>query len=317
MPVEYRPFRNTDPPFLVQIWNEAMTGRGAAFLQGVTPLEHYVLSKPYFNPNGLIVAVDGSERVGFAHAGFGANGEGQKLAPDPGVICVVAVRPGGCRRGIGSELLRRAEAYLRDRGARTIYFGAMRPLNPFYLGVYGGSELPGVLVSEAAAEPFLQKHGYELWDSCAVLQLNLEQEPEIADPRFLALRRAYTLETVTRPVSKRWFEEAVLSPCELLRFELRESRTGTAVAAGMFWEMDLYGWRWHQSCAGIIEVDVAESHRRQGLGKYLMHHMLHYLHEQFFTLVEVQTMQRNLAAISLYRGLGFREVDQGRVYRKT
>ena len=49
---------------------------------------------------------------------------------------------------LADELLARSEVYLRERGAKVIYAGGIRPLNGFYLGLYGGSELPGVLVTD-------------------------------------------------------------------------------------------------------------------------------------------------------------------------
>src|SRR5947209_785586 len=71
--IEYRTFHNDDPPGLIEIWNEALVGRGAAQLRNSTAFERHALAKPYFDPAGLIVAVDGNTRVGFAHAGFGPN----------------------------------------------------------------------------------------------------------------------------------------------------------------------------------------------------------------------------------------------------
>ena len=54
--IHYRSFRNDDPPALVQIWNEAFTGRGAVKLAHSSPLEFHVFAKPYFDPEGLTVA---------------------------------------------------------------------------------------------------------------------------------------------------------------------------------------------------------------------------------------------------------------------
>src|ERR671938_100354 len=71
--VHYRTFRNTDPPGLVDVWNACFTGRGAAYVHGPGVLEYFLFAKPYFDPDGLIVALEGSEVVGFAHAGFGPN----------------------------------------------------------------------------------------------------------------------------------------------------------------------------------------------------------------------------------------------------
>ena len=101
--VEYRTFHNDDPPGLAEIWNEALTGRGAAQLRNSSPLERLAFAKPYFDPTGLIVALDGNSRVGFAHAGFGPNPREAALAHASGVTCLTAVRPAYRRRGIGTN----------------------------------------------------------------------------------------------------------------------------------------------------------------------------------------------------------------------
>ncbi|MFM7075861.1 MAG: GNAT family N-acetyltransferase, partial [Planctomycetaceae bacterium] len=57
-----RSFRNEDPPRLAEVWRTADLGPAA--MQPVTTamLEAAVFSKPYFDPRGLLVALDG-ERV--------------------------------------------------------------------------------------------------------------------------------------------------------------------------------------------------------------------------------------------------------------
>src|SRR5205085_1976644 len=124
--VHYRTFRNDDPPHLAEIWNAAFTGRGTVRLRHSSPLETYVLAKPYFDPAGLIVAVVDGQPVGFAHAGFRANDTESALARDAGVTCVIGVHPAHRRRGIGAELLRHCEAYLTGHGAQALYAGPMR-----------------------------------------------------------------------------------------------------------------------------------------------------------------------------------------------
>ena len=105
--VQYRSFRNTDPPHLVDVWNESFTSRGIARLRHSTVLERHVFAKPYFDASGLIIAEENGHRLGFVHAGFGPNQRETMLGKLEGVICVVAVRPSHQRKGIGSEWLRR------------------------------------------------------------------------------------------------------------------------------------------------------------------------------------------------------------------
>src|SRR5262249_54118619 len=133
--VYYRTFRNTDPPGVVEVWNDGFTGRGAVRLRTSTPLEHHVFAKPYFDPKGLIVALEGGEPAGFAHAAFGSNDIETAIDSTQGVTCCIGVRPAFRRRGIGTELLRRCEAYLRERGTQNLHMGVTRPVDPFYFGL--------------------------------------------------------------------------------------------------------------------------------------------------------------------------------------
>jgi ribosomal protein S18 acetylase RimI-like enzyme len=314
--VHYRNFRNTDPPALVDIWNQAFTGRGVIHLRHSTPLEHYVFSKPYFDPGGLIVAEEDGLRLGFVHAGFGANADESGLSAAAGVTCLIGVRPSHRRQGIGSELLRRAEAYLRGQGAKALYAGPIRPLNPYYLGLYGGSELPGFLSSDAAAEPFFRRHGYEVFQNTLVFQRRLDKPVNLADGRFAGHRSRYELRMGPRKAAGSWWQEATLGLIEPFDFRLEEKQGGELAAQTSVWEMEGFSWRWNLPAVGLTEVAVRADLRRKGLAKFLLAQILRYLQDQFFGIVEVQTVEGNTAAIQLYRTLGFEQVDTGRAYRR-
>src|SRR5437764_7529250 len=96
--IQYRTFRNADPPGLVHVWNESCTGRGAAFLTSNLLFEYFVLAKPFFDPAGLIVAVDDKTVVGFGLAGFGPNAGRNGIDNNVGVVCALAVLPTFRRR---------------------------------------------------------------------------------------------------------------------------------------------------------------------------------------------------------------------------
>ena len=315
--VHYRTFRNTDPPLLVEIWNQAFCGRGAVRLRHSTPLEHQVFSKPYFDPAGLILAEENGTAVGFVHAGFGANASETDISTAAGVVCVIGVRPSHQRRGIGTELLRRAEAYLRGRGAVALFAGPMRPLNPFYLGLYGGSELPGFLASDPAAEPFFTRRGYHVCQTCLVFQRRLDKPLSTVDVRFAAHRGRYDTRIGPRKEVGTWWQEATLGVIEPFDFRLEEKAGGKLAALASVWEMEGFSWRWNQPAVGFTEVEVRSDLRRQGLAKFVMTQALRYLQDQFFGIAEVQTVEQNEAAVHLYRGLGFEQVDTGRAYRRA
>ena len=91
--IEYRPFLNSDPPELIRIWQSRPDHRGMMQPMSVTLLEMFVLSKPYFDRQGLIIAVEEGRPIGFAHAGFGPNRTNDALSHDIGVICMLVAQP--------------------------------------------------------------------------------------------------------------------------------------------------------------------------------------------------------------------------------
>ncbi|MCA9020395.1 MAG: GNAT family N-acetyltransferase, partial [Planctomycetaceae bacterium] len=54
-------------------------------------------------------------------------------------MCAVIVHPQFRRRGIGRELVLRAEEYLKSKGAENIIAGPYGLLSPYLVGLYGGT----------------------------------------------------------------------------------------------------------------------------------------------------------------------------------
>ena len=146
--ITYRSFRNTDPPRILRLWNRCELGRGAARPLTSDAFEVANYAQPYFDPQGLIVAEQDGEVVGFVHAGFGFSADMQRLDLSVGVICVVMVQPDLRRQGIGRELVHCAEEYLRQRGVKEIVAGQSKGRDPFYFTLYGGSRPCGFLESD-------------------------------------------------------------------------------------------------------------------------------------------------------------------------
>jgi ribosomal protein S18 acetylase RimI-like enzyme len=314
--VEYRSFRNDDPPALVGLWNDSVSSRGAVQLAGTTEFEHYVLAKPYFDSAGLLVAVEDGRPVGFAHAGLGPNESQTALGTQIGVLCAVVVHPIYRRRGIGSELVRRSEDYLRRRGAQTLQAGPRQPAGPFYFGLYGGSDLPGFLLSDTAAEPFFHKNAYRDGEPTLVMHRRLDQPLKIIDSRFPALRRQYDVELRACARAYSWWLECVYGPVELFEASLIDRTSGQAAARADLWEMNAYRFRWREVPAGIQHVEVRPELRRVGLGRFLLSQLLAHLKEQYYTLVEIQGLESNNFATRVLRSIGFEQVDLGRTYLK-
>ena len=318
--IAYRRFRNTDPPSLVDVWNEAAISRGSYPIRTPALLERWVFSKPYFEHDALIVAEEDDPKtiVGWVLAGFGPNADRTGLDRDTGIICCVLVRPSHRRHGVGRELVKRAEAYLADRGAKTTVVGSMTPNNPYLFGIYGGANSPGVLESEPHAEPFLKAVGYTPTVSRLVFQRKLDEPLSTADTRFAAIRRRYDVQFLLRGApAGSWWTECVWGTLEPSELRLVEKGTQAIVAQAIVWELEGFSWRWGYPSAGLFDIRVRDDLRRQGLAKLMVLDMLRFLQEQFFGVAEFHAPADEPAARGMALALGFEQIDTGHVYRRS
>lgn len=312
--VEYRTFRNADTPRLVAVWNETFTGRGSPPLSANTVVERYVLSKTIFNPNGIFLAIENDVCIGWAHAAMSGNPFNTQSV---GVICLIGVKPSHQRRGVGTELLRRCEQYLREQKADAIQAGGHWPNNPFYMGLYGGCESPGFLQSDAAAMPFFLKNGYRLDQKIHVLQRILDQPMKMFDPRFIPMRSRYDLGFGSpRRLLSGW-HESVHGTVDPLQFVLTDRKAGTWVARTLVWEMEVFSLHWRRPTIGIFAFEVTAPARRAGVGRYFLSLIMKYIQEQFFTLVELQLEETNVAGLKFLRSLDFEDADIGQVFTRN
>ncbi len=279
-------------------------------------LEQLVFSKPYFDPAGLIVAVENGAAVGFVHAGFGANEEQTALGTDLGTTYQLMLRSERRDDALADELLARGEAYLRQRGAKVIYGGGIRPFNAFYLGLYGGSELPGVLVGDAVLGAACSRSGYREIDRVLVLQRDLVDFRPFVTRAQRMLRRELAIRELYAPPPRSWWEACTLGDFERLRFSLFAVGSDEPLAEVDFWDIEPLSTQWGIPTVGLVDLHVASERRRQGLATFLLSEAFAGLRVRGVVRVEAHTMHHNEVALSLYERLGFAKVDEGVVYRK-
>jgi len=150
-----------------------------------------------------------------------------------------------------------------------------------------------------------------------VFDCRLSHAYNVVDARFAALRNRFDIRAQARGRPANWWQAAVLGPLEMLEFAVEDKATHQAVGRVAVWEMDGFSHRWNESALGLIDVEVREDMRRQGIGKYLVSQALRYLRDQYFTLAELQVREDDEAGRRLCQSLGFKQVDTGRMYRKS
>ncbi len=312
----YRTFRNTDPPALAALWQSRAGQPGLFQPVSCDLLEQLVFAKLYFDYGGLLLAWDDGQPVGFAHAGFGPNAERNWTSTEAGVTCVLLVRPGCAEAEVSGGLLGRCEQYLRGRGARVLYGGGLAPLSPFYIGLYGGSELPGVLDSDTTARQTFAAHGYQETERTALLRRELSGFESLISRQQMQVRRQMLVEVTVDVSTRSWWEASTLGGFDLTRFDLLPRTGGPPIATALFRSVEPSGTASVCRAMGLMELVVEEPYRRRGLAIFLLSEAFRQFLRQGILLVDIQVRQSNPAALELFRKLGFQQVDQGGVWRK-
>jgi ribosomal protein S18 acetylase RimI-like enzyme len=314
--IQYRPFRNNDAPLLAEVWRSQAAQRGLMQPMSAAIFEELVLTNPIFDREGLILAVEQGRALGFVHAGFGATDDEEHQSTELGAISMLLLRTPGADPTIATELLRLAEGYLSSRGAKTVVAGGSRRADPFYLGLYGGSRMAGVLVSDTAGQTMFRDHGFKEVDRLRVLQRELATFRPAVDRQQMQIRRRTSVSIELDPPTHSWWEACTLGRFDRKLFTLQPRAAQAAIAEATFWDIEPLSTTWGFHAAGLINLKVTDSERHQGLATFLLGDAFRQLHAQSVAVVEAQVREADTITRELFAKLGFAEVDQSVVYRK-
>lgn len=310
--IAYRTFRNTDPPQILRLWNSCGFGRGAAGLRSCDVLDDVAFAPTYFDPSGLLVAEENGRVVGYVHAGFAPDATSSRLDHRQGIINALIVAPDYRGRGVGRELLARGEEYLRSRGATTIIAGPAGA--PFYHGIYGGAEFAGFLESDPLIHGFLESQRYRKAETWLVMQRNLARTRDPISAKILSLRRSTVLTTNEADPLPNWWWSTRLGRLETRRESLLQKATGATIADLAIVLLDFYYNCWGGRAAGILDLKVEHSFRRQGYGRQLLVETCKRLREEGVDLVEGRVLDVDAPCVKVFESAGFHVVDRGYTY---
>lgn len=301
---------------MLRLWHTAGLGRGAATGLTADQFDDLTFAQPYFDPNGLILACDGSKVVGYVHAGFGTDATQSQTCREQGVICMVIVQPEYRRQGIGRKLVELAENYLREAGAKAIHAGAAPPCDPFYFGIYGGSRPAGFLESDPNAAPFFQRLGYQPAERHLVYQRQIAATSDPIGLRIMSIRKTTQLAAIEPSSPHPWWWQTRPGRLDTLQLGLIPKGGGEPFAQVTVVGLDLYIPRWQIRPIGLIDLIVSERYRRKGYGQALLVEVCRRLRDEMVGLVEAHARTDDAPSLAVLKSSGFKEVDAGVVYRK-
>jgi hypothetical protein len=313
--IEYRPFRNTDPPALCHIWRKHAPLR--ARYQPLTPstLENTVLSKPFFDRQGLIVATENGQPIGFVHAGFAPNAAGNALDTSTGATCMLMVGHHAHREQVTGELLARSESFLSSRGASLLYAGSIAPIAPFYLGLYGGCALPGILSSDQPMLDFYRVSGYVQSNLRLILQRQLVGFRPVVDRLQIQIRRGSLVEPFPDPPPANWWEASTEALTERFWFAAMPRSGGETLAKAVFWDMEPLASSWGVHARGLAHIEVISSTDRDAIATFLLAESLRMMALDGVTLVETHVSADD-PLVAVCQRLGFEVVEEAVELRK-
>jgi GNAT superfamily N-acetyltransferase len=288
-------------------------------MQAVTPqlLEKHVFAKPWFDHHGLIVACEGARPVGFAHAGFGAGCEHRGVDCSQGTTCLLLVAPHEARETIAAELLAASEEYLRRHGAQQLYAGSQSPLNPFYLGMYGSSDLAGVLNSNSGWVSLLTASAYRPQIRRVLASRVLAGFRPPVDRNQMQVRRRFKVAGPLDVLPDNWWDACVWSVHEWTRFDLVLPGGGEPIVSVTMWDIDPLAQSWGVRSVGLVHLDDTVEAREQGLTLYLLADVLRQYQSLGYAHFEAQASLEDNTLRAVFAQLGLSEYDEGALWVKT
>jgi GNAT superfamily N-acetyltransferase len=314
--IHYRPFLNSDPPALAEIWRSQSPSR--ALIQLMTPavLDDLVFSKPFFDRQGLILAVEDDKPIGFVHAGFGPDLAHDGIEHTRGTTALLLVSPHRDHEAIARELLARSEQYLRDRGATTLFGGATKTLAPFYFGLYGGSQLSGVLASDAGNADLFRQAGYSEAVHARIFRRDLTGFRAPVDRELMQVRRQFQLVKLGDSEPENWWEACEFAAIERVDFVLSPKANGPPVAEAKFWSIEPLATSWGVHAMGLVSMEVFAKANECAVATHFIGEIFRQFQGFGITLAEFQLHTDEVLAIEVCQRLGFDEIDQGLLFQK-
>jgi RimJ/RimL family protein N-acetyltransferase len=309
--IEYRPFLNSDVAAIAKIWRQQRPFRCLSRSFSNNDFDRVVLSKPYFDPQGLILAFDNGTPIGFVHACFAPNAELSDVDLSTGIICQLRVVESNDWMRTSLELIDRAVNYLKRVGSRTCFAAAKFPHVPFYLGYYGGSRIPGIPEEDVLMRDSFAKTGFQPRERIRVYRCHIADFRCTVDRRFQQLRRKYQAILADDPLVGSWWECCSRGWVELIGYRLVDRENQEVVGRLTLWEIQPLSAQWGNVTMGLGDLWIRPNVRRTGLSTHLIGESLRQLAGKGVSDVEVQLRESDTASIAVFEKLGFHRFSTG------
>ena len=315
--ISFRPFLNGDIPSIVAIWKNHGPDPALAKEISADLFDRLVLSKLYFDRRGLIMAIEDEQIVGFVHAGFGPNKDETELDITRGVVSLLLTHADCPDPKIADGLLTEAENYLADRGAHSIAAIGLGELCPFYLGLYGSCDLPGVFESDKNRTDFFKRHAYQPNAQILCFKKKIGGFRPTPNRAIMRLRRSLNIEFASDPTARSWWDACTQGCLPQLSATARSVGGHEVFAKALFWDMQTLTGPEFQRSMGLSRLDITDPAAPPGTGEYLLEECFKQLQQQGIEYVLAQCNKENDDRAILLKNAGMDHYDTGTLWSKN
>lgn len=308
-----RPFINTDPPRIAELWNHQSQSRCLAQPMTTALLETHVLAKPYFEAENLLVAEEEGEVVGFVHVACCLRGP---ETAKKGIVAMLMTSKSPPRKRIQDHLLAAAEDRLRQLGSTTAYFYGNGDFAPFYFGLYGGSGNRGVVASDPRCLEIAARNDYHTELVWSVMQRTIHGFRPPVNREQMTLRRAYIVIMEDDPVSPVWSEACLFAQKLRTRFILTKKHDPTPLTSVTFAQLDLFSQIWGVRAMALIDWENLAT-LDESLMIFFLGEAFRQLGELGIASIETQIPTEASEFARRLETLGMSQIDQVSVLSKS
>jgi len=308
-----RPFINTDPPRIAELWNHQSQSRCLAQPMTTALLEMHVLAKPYFEADNLLVAEEEDKVVGFVHVACCLRGP---ETAHQGIVAMLMTSKSPHRRRIQDQLLLAAEQRLGQLGATTAYYYGNGDFAPFYFGLYGGSGNRGVVASDPRCLEIAVRNDYHTELVWSVMQRTIHGFRPPVNREQMTLRRAYIVVMEDDPVSPVWSEACLFAQKLRTRFILTKKHDPTPLTSVTFAQLDLFSQIWGVRAMALIDWENLAT-LDESLMIFFLGEAFRQLGELGIASIETQIPTEASEFARRLETLGLSQIDQVSVLSKS
>lgn len=304
--IHLQAFQSTDLPALVQVWNRTFLGGPNFIAVTERDLTQRVIHQSCFRETELLVARRAEEVVGFVHFGlrirpWPARGES---AHDPAEGHIYALVAPEADRPLLETLLTHTCERLALAGATRalLYPSWVQGVQPFYNGIAGAYEMPGLASDRQGLREVATEQGFEVAADYATPELDLSRGDHIRSllregPRLGAQAARWELEPR---------ERRLRTPHFRTRRSVELARDGRVIAMTAYGLWEEYARQYGRRLFGITSVQVDSGWRGKGLGKLAMILAIEAAMAEGAEALHLHVYRENKPAWNLYhRALGF------------